>query len=529
MLEKMISPFRTFRAKVTVILTLAIVFSLGISDLLIYEYSNTKQFQQLRHKLKVIAHTASLLIDGNSLKNIPLNKDGVNTPQYKTIADGLMKIGSADPAIAYVYVLKKTDKKDKLQFIIDLQTKSGVSKKPPALPGEIYDVSSSPELVEAFISPMADNDLVPDEWGVFLSGYSPVRDSQGNVIAILGVDIAAEDVYNLKKEIRVRVGILLALGIVIAILVGISISGSVAKPIRSLLSATRHVAKGNFDYKVKIKGADEITELANSFNKMSSDLNLYMNELKRTTTENERFLKELEIAKNIQKSFLPESVPILTGVDIAVSATPARAVGGDFYDFIPLNDNRWGIVIADVSGKGVPASLFMALSQTLMRAIAKSGVSALDMIAQTNNLLLEYSRTSMFVTAFYAVLDMNERTIEYISAGHNPGILLKKPSGEMVLLEAQGMPLGLVPDIEIASRKIDFNKGEAIVLYTDGVTESINSNKEQFGIDRLKDVVIKDRDLASQCIVNDIVRAMDEFTSKEPQFDDITIMAIKAV
>jgi sigma-B regulation protein RsbU (phosphoserine phosphatase) len=307
------------------------------------------------------------------------------------------------------------------------------------------------------------------------------------------------------------------------------ISGGVTKQIRELMNGAERVARGDLDYKVRVKGADEVAHLAHLFNKMSVDLKRHIEELKKTTADRERLLKELEIAKGIQQSFLPEFAPQIPGVDIAAVSLPARVVGGDFYDFIPLDQGRWALVIADVSGKGVPAALFMALSRTLVRASTAGAASPADAINHANDLILRDSKTSMFVTVFYAILDHRSMSLTFANAGHNPPFVIGDDAGKaVVLLKAQGVPLGITADIRSANETITLKKGDVVALYTDGVTEAINSKREQFEMDRLEAVVRLNSACTASGILDKIREELTSFVGDQPQFDDITMMVIKA-
>src|SRR5690606_28918126 len=195
------------------------------------------------------------------------------------------------------------------------------------------------------------------------------------------------------------------------------------RPIEELRKGSEAIGAGNLDYAVNVQSGDECEDLAASFNHMAADLKDHIENLKKTTAEKERIEKELEIAKVIQQSFLPETAPRLPGMELEGFNLPAAEVGGDFYDFIALDDEQWGLVIADVSGKGVPAALFMALSRTLVRASTSHYQDPAESIREANlNIFLD-SKTSMFVTLFYAVLDASRKVLTYVNAGHNPPML----------------------------------------------------------------------------------------------------------
>ena len=305
------------------------------------------------------------------------------------------------------------------------------------------------------------------------------------------------------------------------------LSRMITNPIRALAKGSQVIGRGNLDYKVEIHTRDELEGLANSFNQMSTDLKKYTAELRRTTAEKERVEKELEIARGIQQSFLPEAPPAIEGVDLAALNLPAKEVGGDFYDFIPVGSQKWGLVIADVSGKGVPAALFMALSRTLVRANVSDSVTVSEAIRKTNSLIAENDRSNMFVTLFYGVLDPVKMTLTYVSAGHNPPFMLRKGGNDIIMLKARGVALGVVPDIGLEEKEIKLDTGDIVVLYTDGVTEAINGREEQFGQDRVITITEKSRNWTAAEIIQQIKDRVLEFSQGQPQFDDITLMVLK--
>ena len=305
------------------------------------------------------------------------------------------------------------------------------------------------------------------------------------------------------------------------------LSRMITGPIKALATGSETIGRGNLDYRIEIRTGDELEGLANSFNKMSSDLKRYTAELRRTTAEKERAEKELEIARGIQQSFLPEAPPLIEGADLAALNLPAKEVGGDFYDFIPVGSSKWGLVIADVSGKGVPAALFMALSRTLVRANVNDTVTASEAIRRSNDLIAENDRSNMFVTLFYGVLDPVKMTLTYVSAGHNPPFIIRKGTTDIFMLKARGVALGVVPDIELEEKEMALDSGDVVVLYTDGVTEAINDREEMFGQDRVIAIAEQTRNLPASEIIQQIKESVLEFSRGQPQFDDITLMVLK--
>jgi phosphoserine phosphatase RsbU/P len=251
--------------------------------------------------------------------------------------------------------------------------------------------------------------------------------------------------------------------------------------------------------------------------------------------ELERKKVELDAARQIQLSFLPELTPVLGEYQIGAFSLPALEVGGDYYDFIPISDGKWGLVIGDVSGKGLPAALFMAVSRTCIRSNAMGDTTALEAITKANRIISHDSSSGMFITLFYSVLDLKNKKLHYVNAGHNPPIVLPGngkgkgsiQNGNVRLLEAKGIALGVLDDIVLEEIEIDLAPDDIIVFYTDGVTEAINKQKEQFGQPRLTDLISNNRQLTANALVDKIKTVIMDFTKGEPQFDDFTLFALK--
>lgn len=346
------------------------------------------------------------------------------------------------------------------------------------------------------------------------------------------VNATGESGAHLNQTMNTAKGLFIVLFILLFLMVtalSILFSQVITRPVQALKRGSEAIGAGNLDYRVEIRTGDEFEDLAHSFNAMAGDLKEHLDELQRTTAEKERFAKELEIAKGIQQSFLPETAPKIAGIEIAAKNIPALEVGGDFYDFIPLGKEQWGLVIADVSGKGVPAALFMALSRTLIRASTLANADPAVAIGHANQLICEDSKTSMFVTLFYAILDSRAMTLEYVNAGHNPPLLLKGTSSDVVLLKAQGIALGMTDEVVLQSAQVDLRPGDVLVLFTDGVTEAINDREEEFGEERLLSVIMENRNLPAADILEKILAAITGFAGDHPQHDDITLMVIRAL
>jgi serine phosphatase RsbU (regulator of sigma subunit)/putative methionine-R-sulfoxide reductase with GAF domain len=248
--------------------------------------------------------------------------------------------------------------------------------------------------------------------------------------------------------------------------------------------------------------------------------------LSREAMARQRLEHELTLARDIQTSFLPREWPRVQGWGVAADWQAARQVGGDFYDFIPLPGGRYGLVIADVADKGVPAALFMALSRTLMRAVAFTGRAPADALARVNELILSDARSDLFVTLFYATWNPATGELMYANAGHNPPLLVKA-EGTMKELQSRGIALGVVEHIAPEAGTATMQSGDVLLLYTDGIIDALNHDDHPFGLQRLMDVLLDARGLSAEGVVNRIMSAVRDYAGDEPPFDDQTLVVIK--
>jgi GAF domain-containing protein len=246
----------------------------------------------------------------------------------------------------------------------------------------------------------------------------------------------------------------------------------------------------------------------------------------------ERLERELELARDIQASFLPEACPVVPGWEVCSFWRAARQVGGDFYDFIPLRpgsrdgDGRWGIVIADVADKGVPAALFMALSRTLLRTVGISRVSPGATLARVNELILADARADLFVTAFYAVWEPETGRFAYAVAGHNPPVWVSA-DGETRLLRGQNLPLGVMDGVEYDEHEVHLHPGDVLLLYTDGLTDAVNAGEDEFGLDRVCEVLRQSHPRTASDIVGALEASVRAHAGPVEAFDDLTMVVVK--
>jgi serine phosphatase RsbU (regulator of sigma subunit) len=249
-----------------------------------------------------------------------------------------------------------------------------------------------------------------------------------------------------------------------------------------------------------------------------------LKEAQAALVEKERLERELELARDLQRSILPLRFPDLPGVRCGARYRPARQVGGDFYDVVPLADGCVGLVMADVSDKGMAAALYMALARSLIRAEAKRSTSPRLVLLSAHKLLLEMSRANMFVTVFYGVVDPVRGTLCYARAGHDHPMLVTPSTGQCQLLTGDGMLLGFVEEVILEEEVVDMHPGDLLVLYTDGITDAPSPDGEFFGKERLREAVCATGELSAQAMCDHVFERVADFQAGAVQFDDMALL-----
>ena len=300
------------------------------------------------------------------------------------------------------------------------------------------------------------------------------------------------------------------------------------KPITEFVYSALTIGKGNFNARLpEIKTHDELRRLHDSLEYMLLSFNEYIKQLKLSTSSNERYESELNIANKIQKQMLPYAFQKSGKFDIYAKLTPAKEVGGDLYDFL-VRDNYLYIAIGDVSGKGVPAALYMAITRYAFNFIACLGFGVDDVMKRVNKSFCEGNSLMMFVTMFIAKINLDTYEMEICNAGHNP-IVVKDPDGNARFLHSNSnLAIGLVDEFDFKKEVLQLEKGTRLLLYTDGVTEAEDIDKNQYGEDRLLEFVrnIPEND-SSEDVIDKLFSSVKDFTGENEQNDDITVLTVR--
>ena len=307
------------------------------------------------------------------------------------------------------------------------------------------------------------------------------------------------------------------------------ISRTISKPIIKLTDTVKNTGEGDFDKKSDIDTRDEIGDLARGFNKMQDNLKLYTENLQAVTAEKERIGAELNVATKIQADMLPRIFPPFPQkkeIDLFASMTPAKEVGGDFYDFFLIDENHLALVIADVSGKGVPAALFMVISKTLIKNRTMQGGTPAQILADVNNQLCEGNDADMFVTCWLGIVDLSTGKMTAASAGHEFPAICGPDRKFELLKDKHGFVLAGMEGARYRDYDLQLEKGGSIFVYTDGVPEATNAGNEMFGTDRMLEALNRRADKGPATFLKEVGADVQGFTGEAPQFDDITMVGM---
>ena len=346
----------------------------------------------------------------------------------------------------------------------------------------------------------------------------------GAILVTLPTDRVQADI---REETQLAVAVS-ALVFLLGSAIAIFGAKTISTPIVNLTDMTRRIAGGDFNQRIDIPAKNEIGALASSFNEMTRRLNDSIENLKETTAAKERIESELQIAHEIQMSMVPKIFPPFPDrneFDIFATLVPAKEVGGDLYDFFFIDDDHLCFAVGDVSGKGVPASLFMAVTKTLFRATAGNGGTPGEILARLNAEICRDNESCMFVTFFCVILNIRTGQVDYSNGGHNLPYYLHH-SGVSLLKNTGGRALGLVEQSPYASGRMVLGPGEALLLYTDGVTEAMDSSETLYSDQRLAQFLTSNRDSSPRQIIGDLVSDVRHFAGETPQSDDITVLAL---
>lgn len=383
--------------------------------------------------------------------------------------------------------------------------------------------------------------IQPDAgFGWLMTAMVPVLHEDGTMAGYVMADISMYDVMHTSQTFLITLVVLLvALTVAFIVLFLTILRRKVIQPIDQLTQATgafiqnneAELAAGTATVNVpEIRTGDEVEELANSFRKMEEDMISYIRSFMKITAEKERIGAELNVATQIQADMLLRIFPAFPErqeFDIYATMNPAKEVGGDFYDFFLVDDDHLAVVIADVSGKGVPAALFMVIAKTLIKNHAQNKEAPGEVFTNTNEQLCEGNDAGLFVTAWMGVLQISTGHFVYVNAGHNPP-LLRRAGGSFEWLKSRpGFVLAGMEGVRYRENEMELAPGDVLYLYTDGVTEATDAHQQLFGEERLQTALNEQPMLPVGQMLSKIKGCIDSFVGEAEQFDDITMLGLE--
>ena len=517
-----------------IILGIFMIIFVSASVYIIDSYEMDKQYGELTLSYN---KAASDYIDGDYVKKI------VDTPDkdkgkfyddkyYQNVKKYLSAVlDNSD--VKYFYVFEPRE--NNLKYLWDADTVN--SGKDLETNEEDYMTGGKKTAMKAFSSnPKTSITYFDDEtYGQIVSSFYPILDSKNNPVALVGVDIDTADIYARLNHFIWAVMIAVLIVTLVAILAWYRfMKRKLIIPLHTLNDVSKNMVTNlqeDEEFELNINTHDEIEELADSFKYMNTELRDYINKIAGLTAEKERIGAELDIASSIQTGMLPNIFPPFPErkeFDLYASMDAAKEVGGDFYDYFMIDDDHLALVIADVSGKGVPAALTMMATKIITNNFAISNpTSPAKVLEEVNNQLCDNNAADMFVTAWLGILEISTGTLTCANAGHEYPVIYRDGASYELFKDKHGLVLGGMPGSKYVEYTVKLNKGDVIYLYTDGVPEATDADENQMGMDYMVDALNHMPSTDPESVIKEMHNAIDDFIKGAEQFDDITMLCLR--
>ena len=518
------------------IAVMVLVFAIALSAVSIvmsYFHYKREMFDDYEKFGMNIAAVAASAIDPDLVQTWLEAEDAGE--EYERTYEALCQIRE-NGGVEFLYVVKPEI--SEVYYVLDTDPSDGAI---PRGYHEPYYAGAFAENAERMVrGEQIDPIISNEEFGWLMSVYYPMRTTAGEPAGYVGVDILMEDVMNDLAHFAWRMTIIMLA--ITAVFVAIMIFAStkiIASPIRRLSSAAKSFVEAEESKRtmqtdifrqLSISSEDEVGELHESLSQMETDMNAYIRELVSITSDKERILAELSLANKIQSGMIPHIFPPFPDrheFNIYAAMDPAKEVGGDFYDFYLIDNDHLCFLIADVSGKGIPAALFMMASKIILKSNALLGQSPAEVLAQTNQTICSNNIEEMFITVWLGILEISTGKLTAANAGHEyPAI--RDPDGNFTLYkDKHSFVIGGMSDLTYKEYELQLKPGSKIFVYTDGVTEATAKDRTMFGVDRLLDALNTDPEAATDQILHNVRKAVDGFVQDAEQFDDLTMLCFE--
>ena len=483
-----------------------------------------------------IAETAATLINGDNLENYLENKG--KSDEYQNTVDALNTFcNKQNVTMIYVIAVETTNYKS-FTSIFNIVNENEKSYTPWEIG---YKRQTTNEKYEKAYKSLYSKEKI--EATIFrlhnLNGHEPhittmvpIQNSQKEVVALLCVQRPMSDIRSSRKLfLNLVTGITAILAIGVSIIAYKFFRKYVVKPVIRISKETERFVNENTKTKKTLDlESSKITEikiLAQSVDKMEFETVNYINNLEKATKENERVGTELKLAKSIQESVLKNDFPDCEEYRIYASMNPAKEVGGDFYDFYLIDDNHLVLTIADVSGKGIPAALFMMITKVLLNSATVNYKTPSEILTSINNQICKKNTTNMFITVWLGILNLSTGKLIYSNAGHEDPVIYRKGANFQIEKTNHGIPVGAFENYTYKDNEITLKKGDKLFLYTDGIPEATNNKNEMFGLERMVNSLNNNFNKDMEYILKNVKKDVDEFANGAVQFDDLTMLGIE--
>lgn len=527
-----------FRRKITfniVLSTVILLLAFGViaGTIGYIEFSDETTEEYKKDALR-FARAAGSYVDASRL-DYYLKTDG-NSEDYKTTADALDTLCNR-VNVQFIYVIKPDSDYNHINFIFDAVNQDADFE--PFAVGHVRETSNDEyrEKYKRLYDGASDEEtLVRDdgfvETGSHITALSALRNPDGSTAGIVCVQRQMDALTKARYDYLVKIMIAIAALIVLSVLLYIFfLRRTLIKPIKIITSETERFSSdpepAEETLARRIKTKNEIGQLAFSIDKMENDMIEYIENLTRITGEKQRISTELKVASDIQQSMLNSVNPNRSEFDICASMASAKEVGGDFYDYFMIDDDRLCMVVADVSDKGVPAALFMTLTKILISDSTLLYQTPGEILTFVNRRICQNNKMNMFVTVWLGILEISTGILTYANAGHESPAVLKNGGEFKLLSDRHGFVLGGLSEIKYKNSTMKLEKGDCIFLYTDGVTEATSSEKELFSAQRMLDALNLTPNASPADLIENVKAEISSFAGDAPQFDDMTMLCAR--
>ncbi|MDD5066739.1 MAG: SpoIIE family protein phosphatase [bacterium] len=493
----------SIKLKFTILILVFIIILVSILTYLSIYRQQSLLLESTDKRIKVIMMNTSDTI-----------KEGIISADDLLISTTIRKIKERNEDIIHTFLV---DKRGNLLFHSDSQIMNKVLGM-----GIKEDFSKSPEMQKAVLSSDFLKQIHQNE-----ALYSYPVTGNNVKMATLFINFSLNRIMQNINQTRTRLITISFVILLIFMAITYVFTSILLRPIKLLTKGAQIIGTGNLDYTIPVKQKDELGNLAFTFNRMSYELKIS----RQKAIDKELFERDLKIASEIQKFLIPEKIPQIKNILLNAIYKPARFVGGDYYDVVEIGPNKYGVIIVDVSGKGSGAAIIMAVITFIFHSEAPRTFDTSKLMFELNNKLFERIPLGNFATGLYMIYDAEKEIMQYTNAGHSNLILFNKASGKIFeLSKASSFPLGISKDTDYTRAAFKFEKGDVILLQTDGIYEAKNVNQQEFSNERVKSTLMKHSSANNPDKLNELImNEINQFVGAAHQHDDMTLITIKKV